>query len=98
MSSMISLISSIRILKRSNLILLISIEKNKKQKAVKVIIKDNFIGPDMLRPRLVITTGWIVRHNLMEKNVIGTLRKPMIPKTAARFARWFSFTALRSIR
>jgi hypothetical protein len=52
----------------------------------------------MLRPRLVITTGWIVRHNLMEKNVIGTLRKPIIPKTADRFARWLSFTDLRSIR
>ena len=95
---MISLSSSICIFDRSNRILLISIEKNKKQKAIKVIIKDNFIGPDMLRPLLVITTGWIVRHNLMEKNVIGTLRKPMMPNTAARFARWFSLTALRSIR
>jgi hypothetical protein len=87
MSSMIPLISAILIFDRSNLILLISIEKNKKQNAINVIIKDNFIGQDMLRPRLVITTGWIVRHNLMEKNVIGTLRKPMIPKTADRFAR-----------
>ena len=95
---MISLSSSICIFDRSNRILLISIEKNKKQNAIKVIIRDNFIGPDMLRPRLVITTGWMLRHNLMEKKVIGTLRKPMMPKTAARFARWFSFTALRSIR
>ena len=84
---MISLISAILIFDRSNLILLRSIEKNKKQNAINVIIKDNFMGQDMLRPRLVITTGWIVRHNLMEKNVIGTLRKPMIPKTADRFAR-----------
>jgi hypothetical protein len=95
---MISLISAIRIFSRSNLILLTSREKNKKQKAIIVIIKVSFIGQDMLRPRLVIMTGWIVRHNLMEKNVIGTLTKPMMPKTAARFARWFSFTDLRSIR
>lgn len=95
---MISLSSSICIFDRSNRILPISIAMNKKQKAIKVVIKDNFIGSDMLRPRLVITTGWIVRHNLMEKNVIGTLRKPMIPKTADRFARWFTLTALRSIR
>ena len=69
MSSMISLISAILIFDRSNLILLISIEKNKKQNAINVIIKDNFIGQDMLRPRLVITTGWIVRHNLMERKM-----------------------------
>jgi hypothetical protein len=75
-----------------------SIEKNKKQKAINVIIKENFIDHDMLKPLLVIMTGWIVRHNLMEKKVIGTLIKPMIPKTAARLARWFSFTTLRSIR
>ena len=87
-----------RVFNRSNLILLISREKNKKQKAINVIIKESFIGQDMLRPRLVIMTGWIVLHNLMEKNVIGTLIKPMIPKTADRFARWFSFTDLRSIR
>jgi len=87
-----------RIFDRSNLILLTSTEKNKKQKAINVSIKENFIGHDMLKPRLVITTGWIVRHNLMEKNVIGTLIKPMIPKTAARFARWFSFTDRRSTR
>jgi hypothetical protein len=98
LSSMISLISAIRIFNRSNLILLKSSEKNKKQKAIKVIIKESFIGQDMLRPWLVIMTGWIVRHSLMEKNVIGTLIKPMIPKTADRFARWFSFTAHRSIR
>ncbi|NIU59738.1 MAG: hypothetical protein GWN67_26165, partial [Phycisphaerae bacterium] len=61
------------------------------------MIRENFIGHDMLKPLPVITTGWIVRHNLMEKKVIGTLIKPMIPKTAARFARWFSFTTLRSI-
>ena len=95
---MVSLISSIRIFNCSNLILLISTEKNKKQKAINVISKDNFIGQDMLIPRLVIMTGWIVRHNLMEKKVIGTLIKPMIPKTADRFARWFSLTDLRSIR
>jgi hypothetical protein len=95
---MISLISAISIFNRSNLILLISREKNKKQKAINVIIKDNFIGQVMLRPLLVITIGWIVRHNLMEKNVSGTLMKPMTPKTAARFARRFSLTDLRSIR
>ena len=68
---MISLSSSICIFDRSNRILLISIEKNKKQNAIKVIIRDNFIGPDMLRPRLVITTGWMLRHNLMEKMLSG---------------------------
>jgi hypothetical protein len=47
---MISLSSSICIFDRSNRILLISIEKNKKQKAINVINKDNFIGQDMLRP------------------------------------------------
>ena len=95
---MISLSSWMHIFDRSNLILLTSTEKNKKQKAINVIIKENCIGHDMLKPRLEIMTGWIVRHNLMEKNVIGTLIKPMIPKTADRFARWFSFTDLRSIR
>ena len=98
MSSMISLISAMRILDRSNLILFTSKEKNKKQKAVTVMIKVSFIGWDMFSPRLVMMTGWIVRHNRMEKNVIGTLIKPMIPKTADRLARWFSFTDLRSIR
>ena len=62
------------------------------------MIKDSSIGRDMLMPLLEIMTGWIVRQSLMEKKVIGTLTKPMIPKTADRFARWFSFTALRSIR
>ena len=97
-SSIISLSSSMRILERSNLILLTSKEKNKKQKAIKVSIKEIFIGRDMLKPRLVMMTGWMVRHNLMEKNVSGTLIKPIIPKTAARLARWFSFTERRSIR
>ena len=95
---MISLISTIPIFNRSNLILLIRMDKNKKQKAMNVIVKESIIGRDMLRPWLVIMTGWIVRHNLMEKNVIGTLIKPMIPKTADKFARWFSFTDLRSNR
>ena len=93
-----SLISSIRSFIRSSLILLIRMEKNMKQKAIIVTIKDSFIGWDILNPRLVIMTGWMVRHNLMEKNVIGTLTKPMIPKTADKFARWFSFTDLRSIK
>jgi hypothetical protein len=62
-------------------------EKNKKQKAIKVIAREIFIGSDMLNPWLVIITGWIVRHSRMEKNVIGTLIKPIIPKTADKFAR-----------
>ena len=86
-SSMAALISSIRVLVRSRFTLLIRMAKNRKQKAIKVTIKEVCIGRDMLKPRLVIITGWIVRHNLMEKKVIGTLTKPIIPKTADRLAR-----------
>src|SRR3990170_5450508 len=67
--------------------------------------KTRRIGGGMSKPPsavgepLPMTTGWMVRHQRMEKNVMGTLMKPTMPYTAANRARRSgSSIAWRSIR